>query len=447
VKALLPSSDTGRFDLRIDGNPPNSGSINVGDGGTTGFVPVRGGVAHTVSEAGNNTNLANYAVTIGGACAADGSITPVSGNSYTCTITNTRKILQVKIDLKPGASPNCVSPKSMGTVPVAIFGNSTFNVANINQSTLKFGGASPVRCVIEDALMEGPVSVFRTDGILDLVCQFDTQQVAWPAAGSNCGTVQLIGNLSDGTPIHGSDDACRADESTCSASKKNVIRLQPGPVDGKDTSVSRGSPESETELYANLNNGAGGEICVGQTGGRSRIPSKGQDRVLIQFPLPSLGAGVSVVSARLGLTAVIAQPSSIIEMYRLKQSWVEGTRKASPLSLGADGATWQTYNGIYPWPGISGFRSLDGGGYSLASAEINDPIGTGLLDNSSIGALSWINLDPKKVQQWFDGSFANDGILIRSLDELIGNTEQCIASSDNGTTSWRPILEITTSTQ
>ena len=93
VKALL-SGDTGRFDLQIDGSPPNSGSVNVGDG-STGFVPVKGGVAHTVSEAGNSTNLADYVVTIGGACASDGTITPVSGNnSYTCAITNTRKGLQ-----------------------------------------------------------------------------------------------------------------------------------------------------------------------------------------------------------------------------------------------------------------------------------------------------------------------------------------------------------------
>src|SRR5204863_325056 len=41
--------------------------------------------AHTISETGN----ANYTGVIGGACAADGSITLSAGQNASCTITNT----------------------------------------------------------------------------------------------------------------------------------------------------------------------------------------------------------------------------------------------------------------------------------------------------------------------------------------------------------------------
>ncbi len=125
--------------------------------------------------------------------------------------------IPVKIDLKPGANPNCVNPNGGGIVSVAIFGSVTFNVGDINQSTLQFGGASPLRCAPEDALMEGPTGVFSTDGITDLVCRCRGQAVTWPAPGANCGTVSLTGALLSGASIQGSDTACLGRETNCAA--------------------------------------------------------------------------------------------------------------------------------------------------------------------------------------------------------------------------------------
>ena len=48
-KDLNPSTDTGRFNLLIDGSSPNAGSQNVGDGGTTGERTLNTG-DHTVGE-------------------------------------------------------------------------------------------------------------------------------------------------------------------------------------------------------------------------------------------------------------------------------------------------------------------------------------------------------------------------------------------------------------
>jgi hypothetical protein len=126
-------------------------------------------------------------------------------------------VQRVKIDLKPGSNPNCVNPDSPGRVAVAVFGTSDFDVSEIDQSTLEFGGAPAERCSFEDALMEGPTGVFTTDGITDLVCHFATADVDWPDRGTNCGTVELTGELLGGKNIEASDIACIAGEATCEA--------------------------------------------------------------------------------------------------------------------------------------------------------------------------------------------------------------------------------------
>src|SRR5205814_1183329 len=89
TKTLLPSGDTGLFNLRIDGTTAGTGA-NVGNNGTTGAVTVSVG-QHTVDEgAGTGTNLSNYIKVIDGDCAADGTITLAAGDNKVCNITNTR---------------------------------------------------------------------------------------------------------------------------------------------------------------------------------------------------------------------------------------------------------------------------------------------------------------------------------------------------------------------
>jgi len=87
--------------------------------------------------------------------------------------------LSVKIDLKPGSNPNCVNPNSHGNVAVAIFGSLTLDVSLIDTSTARFGGAPAKRCKVSDVEMEGPNpgEFMPPDGIPDLVCHFDTENV------------------------------------------------------------------------------------------------------------------------------------------------------------------------------------------------------------------------------------------------------------------------------
>ena len=121
-KDLNPSTDTGRFNLLIDGSSPNAGSQNVGDGGTTGERTLNTG-DHTVGESAVlGTDLAKYAKSIvckdgngsGDTVAATtsddaGPLTvPVTlGDDIVCVITNTRETgkLEVRKDLEPNTDP------------------------------------------------------------------------------------------------------------------------------------------------------------------------------------------------------------------------------------------------------------------------------------------------------------------------------------------------------
>jgi uncharacterized repeat protein (TIGR01451 family) len=88
-KVVDPSTDAGKFNLRIDGATAGTGA-NVGNGGSTGAVSVSSG-NHTVSEtAGTGTNLSNYTSVISGDCNSLGVVNVPAGASKSCTITNTR---------------------------------------------------------------------------------------------------------------------------------------------------------------------------------------------------------------------------------------------------------------------------------------------------------------------------------------------------------------------
>jgi hypothetical protein len=95
TKKLVPATDSGKFNLLIDGVAK---ATNVGDGGTTGTQTVNTGV-HTVGEsAGTGTSLSNYDSTLscvdkahGGAPDNDGSVQVDAGDAWECVITNTRK--------------------------------------------------------------------------------------------------------------------------------------------------------------------------------------------------------------------------------------------------------------------------------------------------------------------------------------------------------------------
>ena len=85
-KICVPSTDGGLFTLTIDGQS----SANQPCGGRLGPVVVSPGPHRVAEAAGAGTSLSNYTSSIGGDCAADGSVTVAAGETKTCTITNIR---------------------------------------------------------------------------------------------------------------------------------------------------------------------------------------------------------------------------------------------------------------------------------------------------------------------------------------------------------------------
>jgi len=106
--------------------------------------------------------------------------------------------LPVDLDIKPGSDPNSINPDDGGVVPAAILGSQTFDVADVDATTLAFGpdGAAPDHS-------HGPhVEDVNGDGFADLLAHFPTEE-----AGIVFGTLVACvdGETLDGKPFNGCD--------------------------------------------------------------------------------------------------------------------------------------------------------------------------------------------------------------------------------------------------
>jgi len=104
------------------------------------------------------------------------------------------------IDIKPGSSPNSINTKNKGKIPVAILSSPSFSApGSVDVSSLRFGHtgfeASLAFCNVNGEDVD-------RDGLLDLVCHFDTQLTAFQK-GDTLG--YLTGATQDGFPLFGVD--------------------------------------------------------------------------------------------------------------------------------------------------------------------------------------------------------------------------------------------------
>lgn len=120
--------------------------------------------------------------------------------------------IEVTIDIKPGSYPNCFNINGKGVIPVAILGSADFDVTQIDVSSLEFAGLEvrikgneTPQCSYEDVSGDFTSPEGAPDGYQDMVCQFVDNPDTWLP---NVGTATLTGNLSDGTPIIGTDSIC-----------------------------------------------------------------------------------------------------------------------------------------------------------------------------------------------------------------------------------------------
>jgi hypothetical protein len=126
--------------------------------------------------------------------------------------------VSVDVDIKPGSCPNPFNLKSRGVLPVAILGTQTFDVATIDAASIHLEGVPAIRSNYEDVtrpVMDGLPCECTTagpDGYMDLTLKFSRPPLAlklWldqgPLVQDQVLSLELTGNLLDGTPISGSD--------------------------------------------------------------------------------------------------------------------------------------------------------------------------------------------------------------------------------------------------
>ena len=107
------------------------------------------------------------------------------------------------IDIKPGSDPNCFNANGHGVIPVAILGSDSFDVTEIAQDSLSFGGLE-----VQVRGNKGPLcQVDYSDGdeYLDLVCQFEDNSDSWSPGE---GEATLTGSFNGGGDFEGTDSIC-----------------------------------------------------------------------------------------------------------------------------------------------------------------------------------------------------------------------------------------------
>jgi len=112
--------------------------------------------------------------------------------------------IEIDVDIKPRSDPNSIQTRSMGKVPVAILGSDTFDVADVDVTTLAFGpnAATPAHDLTDPVVYALHLKDVNDDGFTDLVSHYIQKQT-----GLASGDVEgcITGQTTGGTAIEGCD--------------------------------------------------------------------------------------------------------------------------------------------------------------------------------------------------------------------------------------------------
>jgi hypothetical protein len=105
---------------------------------------------------------------------------------------------EVLVDIKPGSDPNSINPSLDGDLPVAILGSESFDVADVDVTTLAFG---PSAAPLDHS--HGPhFEDVNGDGLTDLLAHYRVEET-----GIGFGDIEacVTGETLDGWPFEGCD--------------------------------------------------------------------------------------------------------------------------------------------------------------------------------------------------------------------------------------------------
>ena len=196
-----------------------------------------------------------------------------------------------------------------------------------------------------------------------------------------------------------------------------LITTQPSPSQGQDAWITSAGPT--------INNGAATDLIAG-----NQSASSDNRRGLLKFDLSSIPVGSTVNSATMSLYqhAQLDTSTPQLGVYYATRSWTEGTGNGTAT---ADGATWNTYNGI--------------NNCTTAGGDYNGTVQATAIAPNSTGA--WVDFPITGLtQSWVSGTFANEGMFVKKSGEnpAVNDYKTFYSSDYLGDTSLRPKLVIST---